>query len=98
MTDRGWEKHAQGRCIHLHISEFSNGSSARISKYSAKNSASETEIGEDYDVFCHQLILLRCINYHQRAEYITKMYHQGMRSSVFDNADLLGSPNSSLAY
>lgn len=47
MTDKGLEKHGAGVYISAFLN-FLNGSSVRISKYSAKNSASETEMGEGY--------------------------------------------------
>lgn len=49
MTDKGLEKHGVGVYISAFLN-FLNGSSVRISKYSAKNSASETEMGEGYAV------------------------------------------------
>ena len=48
MTDKGLEKH--GGVYMSAFLNFLNGSSVRISKYSAKNSASETEMGEGYAI------------------------------------------------
>ena len=47
MTVKGLKKHGAGVYISAFLN-FLNGSSVRISKYSAKNTASETEMAEGY--------------------------------------------------